>query len=268
MKTTLRYMFIFIVSVLFFFNCAANKTNMKSETTQTPGEDIDNMFGISEDDQSSNQKNDEAEVLRLLGITNEEKEQEQSQVEQTTPSTSEPDENLNKEISELETLLSKKDSEISNLKSEIAMKDQKITELESDKTITQPRIEYSGTADSYRESYQDALQDYNNKNYQASIQKFESLLERDSKNSLSDNSQYWIGESYYGLGNFNQAIVEFTKVFSFNKSNKLDAAQLKLGLCYWKLGNKARAREELDRLISNFPQSEYIEKAKYFISKF
>ena len=84
---------------------------------------------------------------------------------------------------------------------------------------------------------------------------------------LSDNCQYWIGESYYGLRNYNQAIAEFEKVFSFANSNKIDDAQLKLGVCYLRLGDKAQARNEFDRLLSAYPSSEYKPVAQRYIAR-
>ena len=47
----------------------------------------------------------------------------------------------------------------------------------------------------------------------------------------------------------------------------MDDAQLKLGLCYWKLGDTERARQEFERLISDYPNSEYVGKAQQYLSK-
>jgi hypothetical protein len=47
----------------------------------------------------------------------------------------------------------------------------------------------------------------------------------------------------------------------------MDAAQLKLGLCFWRLGDSDRAAQEFERLISDFPESEFIEKAQQFLAK-
>ena len=263
MKTMINYMAIFLFIIFFAYSCASNKPQTDFEATSEPtSEDIDNLFGISEDEESSTQESDEAEVLRLLGITKEESEE----IPEPQTTDVESEDNLKTEITDLESQLTQKESEIANLKSEIASKDQKISELETDVTRNAKYEQYSASGD-YREDYQIAFSEYNNRDYKTAINRFEALLSRDSNNSLSDNCQYWIGESYYGLGNFNQAIVEFTKVFSFNNSNKLDAAQLKLGLCYWKLGDKSKAREEFERLISNYPKSEYVEKAEYFLSR-
>ncbi len=260
MNNIFKQLLITLLALFMIFGCAANTQNNEAGSRET-GENIDDLFGIPEDETSSAASDDEAEVLRLLGISKEEASEQTSEQEQP-----EEAEVLNTEINLLENQLDKKDSEISNLKSEIALKDQKINELQTNLESTSQTERYSATG-SFKEEYNIALSEYNSRNYKSAINRFQTLLSRDYNNSLSDNCQYWIGESYYGLANYNQAIVEFTKVFSFNKSNKFDDAQLKLGLCYYRLGDKQKAREEFERLVSDYPNSEYVGKAKQYLSQ-
>ncbi|MBD3289387.1 tetratricopeptide repeat protein [candidate division KSB1 bacterium] len=263
MKIILKQLLITLIALFLIFGCAANSPNNDAESREEMGEDVDDLFGIPEDEESSAPSDDEAEVLRLLGISKEEaSEQTSEEIEPTEEATE-----LNDEINRLENRLDQKDSEISNLKSEIALKDQKIDELQSSLEQTPRPESYSAATGSFKEQYNIALSEYNSRNYKSAISRFQDLLARDYNNSLSDNCQYWIGESYYGLGNFNQAIVEFTKVFSFSKSNKFDDAQLKLGLCYYRLGDKEKAREEFSRLVSDYPNSEYVSKAQQYLSQ-
>jgi tol-pal system protein YbgF len=263
----LNIVFVSILIVL-IAGCAANSTKPNEDKKASEGENVDQLFGISENEKgSTNQPDDEAEVLKLLGISKNEKEGAQTTEQPATEAGSE--QNMQGEISTLEQQLLNKEAEISNLKSDIEAKDQRINQLETNVTS---RTQHSDKAainvsGDFLQDYQSALSAYQNKNYKESISMFEELLSRDENNSYMDNCQYWIGESYYGLGNFNQAIVEFTKVFSFSSSNKNDDAQLKLGLCYWKLGDKDKTREELERLISDYPKSEYIEKAESLLAK-
>ncbi len=253
---------ILILSMLIIWGCSSNQPKFDTgDKLQQEGSEIDQIIGISETSETQPSP-DEDEVLRLLGITKEETE------EPTVQKGPKNEDQLREEISDLERKLVDKDSEISKLKSDIAEKDQKINRLETD-YVRQPLTPSGGytSTGNFREDYQNALSEYNNRNYKLAIQMFEELLARNPSSSLSDNCRYWIGECYYGLGNYNQAIIEFTKVFSFNNSNKMDDAQLKLGLCYWKLGDRERARQEFDRLISDYPKSEYVEKAQQFLSR-
>lgn len=260
---------VFIILFLAAFiigGCSTNKPQIGTDEAQGAGtqdlSEIDQLFGVPDQEKKTEQNPDEDEVLELLGIKKPVTE------EKPAPAVTQRDDQLRKELSDLERKLAEKDAEISNLRTDISTKEDKINKLESSsyQQQAQPASGYTSTG-SFRDDYQAALNEYYNRNYKTAIQLFEELLAKHETNSLSDNCRYWIGESHYGLGNFNQAIIEFTKVFSFNKSNKADDSQLKLGLCYLRLGDKARARQELERLVNDYPKSEYVSKAEQFLTK-
>ena len=96
---------------------------------------------------------------------------------------------------------------------------------------------------------------------------FKELLDEDIRNPLADNCQYWIGECYYGLKDYRKALFEFEKVLTFGQSNKDDDSQLKIGLCYVQLNEFGKAREELNRLLINYPDSEYNNRARRIITE-
>ena len=256
---------ILLVGMLIIGGCSSSQPGLTSDDQlQQEGSEIDQLFGVSDQEQQTQQENpDEDEVLRLLGISK--PKSEQPKVQETSKS----DDQLQNEISDLEKKLAERDSEISKLRSDIADKDNRISNLQTSNIAQPPTSSVSNYTSSgnFREDYQNALSEYYNRNYKLAIQLFEELLARNATSSLSDNCRYWIGESYYGLGNYNQAIIEFEKVSSFTNSNKMDDAQLKLGICYWKLGDRERARQEFEMLLNNYPNSEYVEKARQFLSR-
>ena len=141
------------------------------------------------------------------------------------------------------------------------------TSLTEYKSVSQeiPDKKFTSAVHSYREKYLQALSLHQNNQNEDSIDLFRQLIAEDMKNKLADNAQYWIGECYYSLKNYQRAIIEFEKVFSFPDSNKNDDAQFKLGLCYVAIGNREKAREEFQRLIDYFPNSEYVTRAKQFL---
>ena len=64
---------------------------------------------------------------------------------------------------------------------------------------------YSATAGDvppgeYQMRYQEGFDLFHARNYKQAIEVFESLIASDANNSLSDNAQYWIGESHYAHG--------------------------------------------------------------------
>ncbi|MDO9548000.1 MAG: tetratricopeptide repeat protein [Candidatus Marinimicrobia bacterium] len=118
---------------------------------------------------------------------------------------------------------------------------------------------------SYRDRYLQALTFHQNGNNEESIGLFRQLLNEDKYHELADNAQYWTGECFYSMKQYQRAIVEFEKVFAFKNSNKEDDAQFKLGLCYAAMGERDKAIDEFQRLIDYYPQSEFVKNAKQFV---
>jgi len=116
-------------------------------------------------------------------------------------------------------------------------------------------------------SYSAALDDYEAGKYDQALGGFNEILAFAPKSALVDNAQYWIGECYYGLGNYLQALSEFEKVFAYEKSEKKADSQLKIALCYLKLNDHDKVARELNKVIEKYPSSEAAKKAKITITR-
>ena len=110
--------------------------------------------------------------------------------------------------------------------------------------------------------YSNALAEYRKRNFAAAIKQFESLLSDGIREDLADNCHYWIGESNYGMGKYQEAIGHFEHVFGFKHTEKRDDAQLMIGNSYAAMGNKKAAREAYNKLISSYPASTFVRKAQ------
>jgi tol-pal system protein YbgF len=117
------------------------------------------------------------------------------------------------------------------------------------------------------DSYQNALRSFNSRNYNAALKLFSEVLRQYPQGAYADNCLYWSGECYYALRDFANAIASFKKVFEFKNSSKADEAQLKIGMCYMKMGQPALAKGELKTLIDRYPASEYVPRAKKYLSE-
>ena len=235
---------------------------------------IDQLLGIESEQpqEKDKQKNpDEDEVLRLLGISPEEQKpaEQAQQAEAPTPDI----EALRAEVQKLENELSEKEKLIQDLRRDLEEKDQRLEALQAQKTAMKSARPIGSTSaaapatGSFRDRYRAALSLYNAKRYREAIDAFSALLAENPNNSLADNCQYWIGEAYYGLGNYAQAIAEFEKVFAYANSNKADAALLKLGITYLKLGDRESARAQFEQLIATYPKSEYVRMAQSYLNR-
>ena len=241
------------LSAFILVSCAGNQAGAYGEEELYPGEQMP-------DDQSASSEEDE--VLRLLGIKDEEVKPEP---EPAAPA-KDDQQILQDEIGRLENEVSEKDKELTALKTQLEEKDSQIQA--KSQSLAQMQTAYiAPTGSSFKSRYDDALRLYNTRRYAEAISAFDQLLMSGENNSLTDNCQYWKGECYYGLGNYGQAIMEFQKVFAFPNSNKYDDAQLKLGLCYMQMNNYDQAKMEFDKLLKEYPSSEYANRARSFLNQ-
>jgi tol-pal system protein YbgF len=136
----------------------------------------------------------------------------------------------------------------------------------SDPTFSPSTASSLITSNEY-ELYQKGLNLFNSRNYKESIKAFNDCIAQYPSGDYPDNSYYWIGECFYGQGDFASAIASFQKVFSFQNSSKGDDAQFKIGLSYMKMGKQDLAQSELQKLIDRYPASEYVPKAKNYLNQ-
>src|SRR5712692_11345567 len=90
-----------------------------------------------------------------------------------------------------------------------------------------------------------AYGDYSKGNYDLAISEFRQYVETYPSSEMADNAQYWIGESYYGKKKFNEAIVEFDKVYLLFKK----------GMVLRELGQTDAARAEFTAIIRLYKNS-------------
>lgn len=248
---------VFAASISLLTSCAGTQADPYSDEALAP----DDSAGVQEGDSATG----EEDVLRLLGITNEESTPAQPAADTTKNNTG----MLQEEIDRLENEVSSKDREVATLQAQLQEKDAIIKQKEQSLSQASAGSAVFGSSAqaSFKTRYEQALGLYNSRRYNEAVSAFDQLLGLGENNSLVDNCQYWKGEAYYGLSNYEQAILEFQKVFAYPNSNKLDDAQLKLGLCYMQLHNNDRAKLEFEKLMSEYPDSEYIGRARSYIGR-
>ena len=176
---------------------------------------------------------------------------------------------LKKDISIIDSTLAVETNNVKNLLAKYVDASRKMNEIDL-RLLKVESMMLTGTSairmirtiplslEEYLSEYKSALQSFNAYDYDKALPIFEKLIISNPDNELADNAQYWLGECYYGIKDYERSLLEFEKVFTFPNNNKMDAAQLKLGICYLRLGNNKGALEEFSRLAILFPESEYI----------
>jgi tol-pal system protein YbgF len=151
-----------------------------------------------------------------------------------------------------------------NLTARNAEVETKLTEaLAAPKIETPPPV----TAESGAAGYEAAMSKFNARDYSGAIAGLEGLLNAGIEEGLADNCRYWIGESYYGLREYKEALKNFQMVSEFKRSGKKADAVFMTGNCQSALGNKAAAKEAYEKVVTDFPTSPLVEKARVKLSK-
>lgn len=115
--------------------------------------------------------------------------------------------------------------------------------------------------------YNTGLRAFNSRNYKEAIRIFTDVLTRFTSGEYVDNAHFWIGESYFSMGEFASAIKSYGRVLSFKGSSKIDDALFKTGVTYIKMGQQSLAHEELEKLVNRYPASEYVGRAKKYLEE-
>jgi tol-pal system protein YbgF len=178
----------------------------------------------------------------------------------------EKDRTLEERIMGVENRLKGLDERIDRLDAKIERFASKQAEIEKSlppPPSKEPMIEGKVTATGAGDLYKDAYETFQKGNLEGARAKFEAFLKQYPNTELSDNAQFWIGETYYLKKDYEKAILEYEKAIAkYPEGDKIPAALLKQSLAFLELGDKTNARNLLKRVIERYPHSEQAEMAK------
>lgn len=122
-----------------------------------------------------------------------------------------------------------------------------------------------GSVDLQTEDYifNQGYSDLSQGNYSGSREQFKLFLSKYPNSSKASDATYWIAESYYRQGEFEEAILEYQKfIDSYPKDERVPLSYLKQGLSLIEIGREEEAKLFFQTLIDKYPQSEEARTAK------
>lgn len=120
-------------------------------------------------------------------------------------------------------------------------------------SVAQPLLIVAQGELSRKDLYNRGYSEYSSKNYAMAISTFNSYINR-YNDDLTDNAQYWIGESYYAEDNFDRAYAAFEMVGQkYPNSNKIPDALYKMAIIRNKQGDSNAARSIAEKLVQIYP---------------
>jgi len=100
-------------------------------------------------------------------------------------------------------------------------------------------------------------------NYNGSREQFKLFLSKYPDSSKANDAAYWIAESYYRQGEFEEAILEYQRfIDTYPKDDRVPLSYLKQGLSLVEIGREEEAKLFFQTLIDKYPQSEEAKTAK------
>jgi tol-pal system protein YbgF len=138
-------------------------------------------------------------------------------------------------------------------------------QIEQEKLISTKEVpaELKGISTGMGDLYKEAYETMHRGDLEGARRKFEGFLKQYPNTELSDNAQFWIGETYYLKKDFERAILEYEKaIVKYPEGDKIPAALFKQALAFLELGDKTNARNLLKRVIEKYPHSDQAELAK------
>ncbi len=135
---------------------------------------------------------------------------------------------------------------------------------ESEKSASKEiSIDLKGASTGMGDLYKDAYEAYHKGDLEGARRKFEAFLKQYPNTELSDNAQFWIGETYYLKKDYERAILEYEKaIVKYPEGDKIPAALFKQALAFLELGDRGNARNLLKRVIEKYPHSDQADLAK------
>jgi tol-pal system protein YbgF len=107
-----------------------------------------------------------------------------------------------------------------------------------------------------RAEYQQALQDYTSRRYDAAWSSFAALATKYPGSPYAMQARYWQAEASYAARNYKRALGEFGYVVqNAPRSPKASEALWKISLCHKRLGNTQQQQQTIERLRREFPSS-------------
>jgi tol-pal system protein YbgF len=101
--------------------------------------------------------------------------------------------------------------------------------------------------------YEAALNQFRAANYLGSIAAFRGFVKSYPSSSLASNAQYWIGYSYYAMGDYKTAIAQQRKLIAaYPQSGKVPDALLNIARCQEELREGQSAKKTLEEIISKY----------------
>lgn len=123
---------------------------------------------------------------------------------------------------------------------------------------------FSGKSES---SVDNALNSFKRKDYQTTINELNKVMSSQTDAQTSAICNYWIGESYFRMGNYSNAVKFFENTLSTAVNTKKEEAKIMIAECQLSLGKSKDAKSTFQQFVNAYPKSRYLPRAKKLLQQ-
>ncbi|MEP7234285.1 MAG: tetratricopeptide repeat protein [Ignavibacteriota bacterium] len=111
-------------------------------------------------------------------------------------------------------------------------------------------------------TYEAGLSNFTNGEYDKALANFSQIVVTGRPSELVPNSYYWMGESYFAMERYAEALPYFEYTTKAGPSYKRESAFYKLARSNYNMGNTQAAGMWYERMMAEYPRSSYGTKLK------
>src|SRR5205085_6470175 len=111
-------------------------------------------------------------------------------------------------------------------------------------------------------TYEAGLASFSGGDYDKAVGSFARIAATGRPSELVPNAYYWIGESYYAMGRFAEAVPYFEYTVQVGPQFRRESAMYKLSRTNNSIGNTQAAGMWYERLRAEYPKSAYLAKLR------
>lgn len=121
-------------------------------------------------------------------------------------------------------------------------------------TAAAPAAAAPATGGADEAAYQKSFDQLKKGRFSEAIKGFKAFVKQYPSSPLAPNAEFWTGEAYYQMSDFDTALASFRKAIKdYPQSAKTADATLKVGYCQYELKQWKSARETLNTVVQKFP---------------
>jgi tol-pal system protein YbgF len=171
---------------------------------------------------------------------------------------------LSQRVSELEVLVRKQQEHL-GLKMPVPKEDRGGVSGPSgpEKSVSKRPVVIEAPRSEELDLYDTSMASFKEEKYGDAMKGFEALIKKYPNSDRSDNAQFWIGECYMGLKQYEKAILAYQEVIKkYPKGNKVPSAMLRQAIAFLEINDKTSTRLLLKRIVNKYPNSSEAQIAK------